>query len=51
MVKTLTTEVAEIKKLLVDGKTYSDAEKEAKESLQAIDRIVNESLRSFKQKR
>lgn len=51
LVVTLSGEVAGIKKILVDGKTYSDAEKEAKEALQTIDRVVGETLRSFRQKK
>lgn len=51
LVVTLSGEVAGIKKILVDGKTYSDAEKEAKEALQTIDRVVGDTLRSFRQKK
>lgn len=47
----LTGEVADIKKFLVDGKTYSDAEKEQKENLQTAARAINEVLRNFKEKR
>jgi HK97 family phage prohead protease len=47
----LSGEVAVIKKFLVDGKTYSDAEKEQKENLQTAARAINEVLRNFKEKR
>lgn len=47
----LVSDVADLGKLIVDGKTYSDAEKEAKEALQEVNRTVSEALRSFKLKK
>lgn len=47
----LRSELSDVKKLLADGKAYSDAEKEAKEALQTIDRVVGDTLRSFRQKK
>ncbi|MFB0965059.1 MAG: HK97 family phage prohead protease [Patescibacteria group bacterium] len=47
----LRSELSEVKKLLVDGKTYSDAEKEQKENLQIAVRAINEALRVSKKNR
>jgi phage head maturation protease len=50
ILKSLTQEVWEIKKLLVDGKTISEADKEKKENLQTAVRAINDVLRDMKQK-
>lgn len=50
ILKSLTQEVLEIKKLLVDGKTISEADKEKKENLQTAVRAINDVLRDMKQK-
>lgn len=50
ILKSLTQEVWEIKKLLVDGKTISEADKDKKENLQTAVRAINDVLRDMKQK-
>lgn len=47
----ISRDVEEVKKIVADGKAYSDTEKEAKEALQEVNRTVSEALRSFKFKK
>ena len=49
--ETLARDMTSVKKLLVDGETRSDAEKEQKEHLRTAARAVNEALRDFGKRR